>query len=368
MIKAEKETIITFFRDYFLGLFGDNSETAVAEWGKWVNGVDKWYTTPQGMIMSHIFHCYRIALQAQARLFVVLSGKTYVGCAVLGYRFSVIVNGAHIVPEASKDVRSAAADMDLHSRALDWISRKLRSLDVAAGAMEDDQPILFSSAREVYREINRRVKLEGQDLDELTEHLASVTFYENYWSASHVDKILRAIRLLTSEDEIEAALPMHLAPSLIYDTSREFQVLSAFGPAAPSFVNERGTVYPIPEGPNAKDPLSEVDPLTGKPRLSKIYVAQKNISVAVNDMRSVLKKRSIRMDLGERAGAYRTIEYTNTARNQIWDALKQIPFKSHSVVAGKRKADDGDSDEERAPKRQKERASKSDEVDMSMFE
>jgi hypothetical protein len=182
-----------------------------------------------------------------------------------------------------------------------------------------------SCARQLHAEINRREHVEGAQITELRRLLQQLSFSERYWPMT-CDRVRDAIDLLVSPGkEINEKAPMYIDPTTPFDTSRFYQVLSLFGPTAPSFIDNGGTSVVLPAGVLAADPESVV--LDGARTIKRpvIFVTGKRTNIAVGDMKNVFKKRSIRQNENERAGGFRTIGFRGIARDMIWNALKSIP-------------------------------------------
>jgi hypothetical protein len=204
-------------------------------------------------------------------------------------------------------------------------------------------------------------------MERLTEAVSKLSFDEKFWSPD-VQYILRAIRALNGEEEVDEDWPMYLDPSLLYDTTRANSVLAAFGPTAPAFVDAQGSDFPIPKGITADDPLSEYDPSTRKRGLETILLTMKRLPHAVGDWRNVVKKRRVRQNVVERAAGFRTIEFRGQSRDDIWLALRRMPFEEDK----KRKRvddrdDDDDSLEDPAAKKGKFKEARAADLDYSVF-
>jgi hypothetical protein len=127
------------------------------------------------------------------------------------------------------------------------------------------------------------------------------------------------------EEELES-LPMYLCSEMMYDTSREHQVIAAFGPMAPSFLNLSGGRFKIPLLPTDQDFASMKDPANGDRRpLEKILVTGKKIPIAVSDWKKMCRSREISQNQAQRSTGYKNVAFTQAARDRVWEALKLIP-------------------------------------------
>jgi hypothetical protein len=342
LIEPSKATIINVVRRFFLGCLAESNDKAGDAWFEWVRGVDKWYQTASGKVVAHILFNIQTALEMQARLFVYIRGGEYLGCSLLGYGSGIMVEGRFVVPETSTEVRSLAGKLDDHGMALERIIGMLNVMRLDKGQMELEVEEI-TSARKLYKAIRDSPRVGEDEFEELTVQVSKLSFEERLWSAV-VSNITRAIDLLTITDPVDD-LPMYLDPSLVYNTTRAHEVLSAFGPIAPSFVESVGTDYPIPKGPLADDPASVVDTVSHKRPLEAIYVSLKKLNVAVGDWANVVKKRRIRQNSEKRDAGFRTIEFRGELRDEIWSCLKKIPYDTPSLKRT-REVEEGGSDEE----------------------
>jgi len=267
--------------------------------------------------------------------------------------------------EPSIEVRALAIRLDEHAGALDRVTQILSRLELKDAAMDEEVGQLESS-RGVFLEANRREKPGDPTVEQqLVEAVDKLTFDERFWPIA-VDKVVRWIQMVDSEEDLPTDWPMYLLGESLYDTSRAHQILSAFGPMAPSLVDSGGAEFDIPRGLTAEDPASVEDPDTHRLRLPAIFVTGKKLHVAVNDCVNMLKKRRIRQNITERAAGYRTIKFTGEGRTKIWEALRNLPFTVQA--AGKRRRED-EEDREEGPSRKKGKAKEVEveEFDMSAF-
>jgi hypothetical protein len=90
VMEPNRGELIGVFKRFFICALGDSRSNVVAAWKDWVKGVENWYKTEEGVVITHIFMAVQIALEAQARLFIILDRGKYLGSAILGYKFSVV--------------------------------------------------------------------------------------------------------------------------------------------------------------------------------------------------------------------------------------------------------------------------------------
>jgi hypothetical protein len=350
LVEPSKQTIIHVVRRYFLGCIADSREKSTDAWYDWCRGVDKWYQTGSGKAVAHILFNIQTALESQARVFLYLRNSEYLGCSILGYGSGIMVDGKFVTPETVESLRHLAGNLDDHSASLVKIVTKINGIRRANSLMEMTESE-FTKARALYRFISEAPPVPADEMAELTDWLGKLSFEDRLWSMA-VNNLTRALDLLACDDPV-AELPMYLDPTLIYNTSRAHQVLAAFGPLAPSFVEAIGTDHAIPRGPLADDPASTMDPISKKRPLESIYVSLKKLPIAVGDWTNLVKKRRIRQNAEKRDAGFRTIGFHGEMRDQIWSSLKKLPYSEPGEKRKRTDDDDGEGAEERMAKKGK---------------
>jgi len=369
LVLPSKDFIITVMRQFFLGCFGDSSESAAKAWKEWVQGMDKWYRTEAGREIAHILFGIRLALESQSRLFLFQTSGGYLGFSLLGYKFVIWNDGQLEVPCDRHRVRSFSIGLDKHSEALAEIIRLLNDLELRGqNGVSEEITGPIRSTRQLFAEIARRDEISDDTTRQNFKNaVRQITFDEKLWAIT-LDKLILLIQMINDESiEIPSSWPMYLSPDLIYDQSRYHQLLACFGPMAPSLVDGGGQDFPIPKGIAAEDPASDIDPKTKKPKLPVILVTGKKLSVAIQDWQGVVKRRRIKQSIAERAAGHRTLKFSGKGRDDIWAALKLLKFTEEQQGKRKREAD-GDDDDEGPSKKTRSRDVPLDNIDASFFD
>jgi hypothetical protein len=323
---------------FFLGCLGDTKERATEGFKAWNKGFDKWYKTESGKQLQHVFLGIKLALQSQSRLFLIQSNGSYGGFALLGYKFSLLIDGIEHTAESPEGLRKLAVSLDDHSAALIAICELFKGkkgVVVGRRVPQSINPSTVQGTRHLHWIINSYEELEGDELEELERNWPKIAFPERFWQMTH-HQIARAVDLFNSDTEIENDLPMFLPPNLLYVTDRPTLVLSVFGPMAPSFLDSRGTEFSIPY-PGEADEASSLDSHSGRMSMEFILVSGKKLEAAIDDFRSVVKRRRVRQNIGERAVGFRTMKFGGEARELIWSALKKLKGEKPEPVAGKKR-------------------------------
>jgi len=360
----------SIMRRFFLRSFGKDDEAIDKNFKAWKQGHGTIFRTNSGKILAHIFLCLQAALEAQGRLFVIQSGRRYLGCAVIGYNFHLTIGGVIKTPETAETLRSLLTQMDPHMQAIEDIVEVLRGLDLHEEGMEDLATGNLTSGKEVWRAINKRIKPEDDEMKALRDAVDRLSFEERYLTMSKPD-ILRWIRLMTptpgDEDEVRD-LPMYLSGEMMYNTTRTHEVLSAFGPMAPSFLNLSGGRFKFPSDPTQIDHASIPDEANaGKRPLERLLIVGKKIAIACSDWNKMLRSREISQNQSQRASGYKNVAFTEKSRDEIWEALKRVPPFIPVNRAKRARSGDEDGDDEsgdEGKKKKKARTAKETAVDL----
>jgi len=343
IIEPSFDTIIRVMARYFIGCMGDNQEEATNNWYHFRRGVDKWYKTDVGMEIAHIFFILQIALESQSRLFLIMNGKEYLGCALLGYKFVIVHLGSVYEPGSAKEVRKLALGLDKHTAALEKIITVIRTLTLDSGEMEVEGMFDYRNTRSLFTGLcSMKEKFEGKNLETVRQNLEHLTFREDFWpfTVHHIEK---ALRYLSNDDAIPADWPMYINDITVTDTSRANKVWSAFGPTAPSFLDIGGKEIKIAMKQTEKEKVvvngQEIEVSTyPKPSVDFISVSGKKLHVALVDWANVVKNSRIKMNTEERAAGYRTFKFKTSARDIIWNGLRDVFIYAHPEDKGKKRA------------------------------
>jgi hypothetical protein len=349
--EPSSHTILNIMRTYFFRLIQKENKST---WSAYNQGVQRWYKTDLGKSITHILFCIQIAIESQARLYLIVVKGEYMGSVILGHKFNIMINGILVPPMENTQLLEHASALDKHSSALEKLLIKVRTWKlIALGSSRYIAREQFKTCRQVYTEISLRDKPSDEnEKQEVLALLQDLTFLETYYPVN-AEHLKRVVSSLSSSEEPDITAPMYLEPiDFLKELSPVYTTLSVFGPIAPSFFDANGPAYKIPL-PGADDPLSKVDDQTKKQPLDSLLISLKKLSIAVQDMEVVIRKREVRMNLKERAAGYRTIRFPGKARDEIWEQLKLLPWVERSGEKRKERDEGNSMDIESAPKRSK---------------
>lgn len=344
LLRPDYTTIHHTVGQYFLGSFGDTKDIIEQNYRQWRRTHKTMTRTPAGMILIHVMKMVELALEAQARLFVIVDHGRYLGSCLLGARFSVIKTGEMYGVSEPDMLHNELSSLTSHDSALEELRLKLSTMELVDGEMSavaEVPPEAISTARGLVEQMRMRMKpTEEDDIKDFKRLLSTLSFPQPFRPMG-IDGILLALSY-ERDGVVPINEPLWLEFGLIYreDVTAYF-ILGMFGSSAPSFVNAAGVRFEIPSS-KASDQASVVDEKTGKQRMPSILVGYKATSAAVVDFERVRKESAVFQNLQERAAPHRNVRYDGAARNRIWEALIETFGMSAANLAkvAKRVADD----------------------------
>jgi hypothetical protein len=348
MVMPDKSYLRTTFARHFLRHLGDSRTEWQEAYSNLRLHLENLEKSKEGSILSHLLYGVQLALDSQTRMYAVIQNDEYNGFVLLGAGWQLFNGREWIVPEEPKDLRTTLATFSTHSASLEVICRALSRIPIRGPGevKEVVNPDNISTSKILWEELTKR-DLSKEVKEKLEDHVGMLAFHRSYWSVNS-ETLRWALRMMTTESHvpIPEETPMYIPPSLQFLDDRIFQVLSVFGPDAPSFMNTSGLQYTIPppslverDDPNEKS-------VAGHKELDCIIVALKSIMTAYHDARKMLKDRVIQMDKKERAKNHRCIVFKTDDRNAIYSTLKEcvgrVQKSTGAEASGKRKRDDDD--------------------------
>jgi hypothetical protein len=306
---------------HFLENLGDTRENFIKGYKRFESATKTWMDSPEGMVFQHIFFGIDLALQTQARLFVVAEHGQYHGFVLIGRGFSIIAQDMEFQPVDAEQLRIEISSMSPHDLALAEIVKMFSEATIGSTKKRAKvQKADLMSYRSIYTQYHKRT-FDSEEKDRIDSLISDLSFPERYWTVNptNVEKFLSTY--VNEEGVYPSPEPMYIGAGLIRETNDHYLALSVFGPTAPSFFTVGGEKKQIP-APGKPDPLSVVDPVTKRPLLPVIPYTMKGIRTAADDLYKVWKDRSIFVLSRERAGPSRTTQFQGSARNQVWDSLK----------------------------------------------
>jgi hypothetical protein len=309
---------------YFFRNFGTGGTNTRDNYAKFRSCIASFGNTPEGLAMTHILKGVELALDTQTVLYLIFDEEKYLGFCLLGAKFHIKFYGDWVGPLSAAELRAEVETLESHEGTLD---RFLKLFSEAPRADISEPPTKIGeigTSLKLMRELGRLdyTKFDQAAYDELSAMLGKLSFPSKF-KGPGLETFVWAIEEMTvrRDEPLGDNVNVYIPSSGYSDfKNKEFQVLCAFGPRAPSWVSASGKEYQIPS-PSSRDTLSEVDN-KGAMIMPSIVVSFKPPSVAYNDWCSVVRNCRIRFDLSERAANSRAAKFSKDGRDKMWLALK----------------------------------------------
>jgi hypothetical protein len=306
----DSRSVITTITRYFISCLGTSTEDVRANL-EFLRGrlaiVSK---TPTGNILAHMARCIDIGLQAQARIFPIIEGGVYQGCALLGAKTKYIIGKEIVSPVESGTLMEKVQSFGSHKGALIAILR-------IAGASEPQivQGIKDIKTMMALRSVLSRAAINEAGRDEILRLSSQLRF--GPYATLNADKIHEALVLISSNDDIPRDYPIH--PSMLFERDRTAVIWSTFGESAPSIAF-----------PGKKYALDKNDHPNHIGFRSGIALRE-----AIADLKHVLSTKEVAVPaLTRRSAPYVTRIYTGGDSKMLWGDLKRACGVVSTGVAG----------------------------------
>jgi len=315
----------------FYQLLGNTHEKCQKNYLDIRHGVNSLASTPRGMEITHILLGVDLALETQSRCFLIIDNNKYLGFALLGARYAIFSNTKWFAPANEETLSLALNRMDPHESAVDDIIQKLeklRELDQYTGMTART---MFTEPETLADEL-AKLKLPDvgdEDIRDLDRLVKNLNYMGTGYLSQNPQMISDMLATLSSTKDIALTRPTYFPSIKAPFTSRNFKVLSRFGPEAPSFWNDRGTEIlckPVDKSvvsTGGKRKIGETDIFGNMPQ--KLLITPKPLLIAVRDLDRVIDSGKVKMDIKERAGRYRNISLENEeTRKSVWKGLVDL--------------------------------------------
>lgn len=223
--------------------------------------------TPVGKMLTHMAVCADLAFNGQAKPFIIVEDRQYLGSCVLGQRYVLSINHKLHEPMSPEGFISTLTDLQ---PARSYVSRIL----AIAGLATD--PKTIKTMRHLHVLIRDR-DLNDSKREEIISLANKFSLNAPYWAFNPTSINLMIDYLLSSTDP-DNSVPLY--PKFLFAQTRIERVLAAFGPYAPSLNFPNGTPYEI-----GTDGFKELKHLTFQ---------LVSTEIAASDMKAVLTTRIIR--------------------------------------------------------------------------
>lgn len=313
--KAIHETL----NRYFLGCFGESHNAVFAMHDRVKRDLGVIIQTAVGRELAHIAKCIDLGLQAQARIFPLVSEDQYLGCCLLGAGFHIQSYGTIWSSVSTIALKQRIDAASSHKSALTAIA-KIASPDPDS---EAHTSIADASTMMELRKVLSDAYLNNEDRDKIVTLAKSLRYVHRSLHVSSPNIAMCLDFIGHPERDLPTSFPIH--PTMLFEQNRISVVWSAFGELAPTchFVG----------GPSIN--------LGGVRDLPK-HIGFRLIALkdAIIDLEQILSsKRFSNCTLNRRSGPFKDRIYQGNDASRILSALCEIA----GVVRDKGKKREGGS-------------------------
>jgi hypothetical protein len=286
---------------YFLGVLGQSAEAVRTTYERIKRDLGVIITTSTGRELAHMAKCLDLGLQAQARIFPVVSEDQYLGCCLLGVGFQISSYGTVHAPVDPTTLLSEIERAGSHRSALHAIA------DIAcAGPDEPEYRAIVRCPSMVHlRHGLLAMPLSSEDRDRIGAVARGLRFKSKSLnvSAANVAECFRLIQ--HSSVDLPTDFPVH--PTALFENNRVHVVWSAFGDLAPTCV--------FPGGP-------QVDLTSAKDLPKHVGFRMIPLKDAILDIEKIMSSKIFpNCTLSRRSGPFKDRIYTGIEAQQILSTM-----------------------------------------------
>jgi len=302
---------------YFLGALGSNTQEVRLAHEKIKSDFGILCATAAGKELAHIALCIDLGLQAQARIFPIVSEDQYIGCALMGCGFTIHAYGTGYSPVEPSSLRKNIELAGSHRSALQSIA------DVACGDDEEDkEAVLATKSMLQLKQIVEETNTTSEDREKIVALARRLRYGPRSWNVSPRN-ITEAFNLIAdTAATLPTDLPIH--PSRLFEGDRVSLIWSVFGDLAPTCHFVGGPV---------------VDLTTTKNLPKHIAFRLIPLKDAVIDIQKIIAdKKFCTTSLNRRSGPFKDRMYQNVDAVGILSAMIQACGISHGKGTGKERS------------------------------
>lgn len=307
----------------FLRNFGDNKNTPKDGFVQFRKVIGTFANTPQGVMMTHILLGVQLALECQAVLFLLIDAGKYMGFVILGTEFDIFLQGRWWAPYTREQLRGLLNQMRTHEQSLGDLAEVLKKCVLVDGDIPEIPTGGLRTCNQI-ADILAQLDLDAdghtEDEAEIKGVLSRITFPSPPLTFKPTN-IAQSIKYLTGQavfpEDSVFFIPLQDWSGL---RSKEYRILAQYGPRSFSLRNTKGDELLIRKDAKDRNIFDEKDD-KDKIRYQKYIVGEKVLNQCVNDWRSLVETRSMRMDFMERAAGSRNHTFTREIFRPVWEAL-----------------------------------------------
>jgi hypothetical protein len=311
----------TFFRN--LGIDIDGAKTALKEFREQSSTIA---STQQGMAMSHIFYGIRLALETQARLFLLYDDGVYLGFTLLGKRIAVRVNNTMVHAVSEEELKIELKKVQTTRVKLEQLGEQIgRCKDAGGDLVSVDLSKMTSPVYVAHCLSQIQTSREGKedpDVVKVTDMLKNLVIKPNYKRLNQMN-VLWAVEQMTTgrDDPFPADQQIHI-PTLGWSKigTKDYAILASFGTESFSFRFPSGIELAVPRDTDV-DPYDKKDG-EGNYIHNGLYVRRVTISEALAKWEEVKSSGILRIGT-ERSKGNSSLHIERAVADDIWKHLKR---------------------------------------------
>lgn len=326
MIETDMNFVSSIVRTYFLECLGDTREAILGGYKTLKGAMGALASTPTGNVLQHIFCGIKLAIEAQARLYLFIDGRRYTGFSLHGWYFSVSLDGYKHTPIPYDQLLPKVRLIDEHAVAVAQIMERLSKLriggkKVAKNRILEARSAIATSPRQLADFIRTFDELEDAEAQEIEKLANKLSFPQRYLEFS-VENILYAVDLLAGKSFPPDDKPMFYRGGTLTTRNPALSIFAMFGQEGFSFRTVGGKAQTVPASTDA-DTLFR--PYVGKGNKEvkptpTMIISKRSLGLCVDDWRVFLVDH-VFLNKQTRDSAFRCITFGGGKAKDFWYGL-----------------------------------------------
>jgi hypothetical protein len=293
--------IIEVLARYFLCVLGNNADACKAAIELLKGDVGIIANTSAGKELAHIAKCIDIGIQAQARVFPVISSGQYVGSALLGAGFQIHAYGSTYISVSATSLQRQIEQAGSHKSSLKAIA------EIVSDDPENElrAEIQLSSTALGLHNALLAAYTKNEERDKIVQLARGLRFKPKSWNLSAQNLVVALSLIQNPTSDLPEDIPIH--PTKYFETDRLSLVWGAFGDLAPT-----------PDFPGG----NMVDLTSSKDQPKHIGVRLVPLKDALVDMQRIITTRKFSgTSLNKRSGPFKDRIYTGLDGTRVMAAF-----------------------------------------------
>lgn len=345
LLEADTNFVSSIVRTYFLECLGDTREGILSGYREFKGAHGAIAQTQTGRILQHIFCGVKLAIEGQARLFLIIDNDRYLGYTLHGWYFALTIGGYRYAPFVHEELLAQVRVIDEHSVAIAQIMQRLTKLKLPDTKKVMPKAAMKAKMIEVAKnpralaELIRMFKLEDtEEIEEIEKLATKLSFPQRYWSLD-AQSILKAIDYLLSGEFPPNSEPMYARGGTLTTTKPALSILALFGDQAFSFRTTGGQAITVPKD---RDSDTLYKPYRGKNNKEvqpnpTLIVSKRSLNLCVEDWEAFLIDKRF-LNKTSRDQAFRSVALGGPKGKELWFGLIErigpmIPAEASAVKA-----------------------------------